>query len=515
MPLRSLAGILRAVDARVCAQAAAGVCAAADKQNEVPVAVLALSRNLTFHARGDAAFVWHGLTGDVAEMSRDVLALLFAFEPAADEAVVLKAPPAGLTKDQVEEFVPVLRSRRFLVSTGIAGRIADELAPLLPGHPRVPRATVYERVPQLEGPPRITLYTRSTALPLEPRIAAMFDRCDGERTLGQVLADAGPAALPELLRFARADVAALKILPKPASQGGVQLNPAAESTMPYPELPDARAYAVGAAAPERAQEENATIAQLFRDPHPSLKGRSYGAALGAGLLLRSALEDVQGRPARVLELGSSKLGDELREGLKAKSPDLQLVSEARAIPEGAEAFDLIVASEMAGRLGTAPDESGKIVNQGALGLLREAARALAPGGHLCLIDLGDPKADPARSEGDDWSLRFADLQSLCTELGLKAKVMPLAELLLLDGAPQALSTTRASFPALRSLFAAHGLDLTRRAWLRTEIEKLCEGKLDLTTVHGLQWAPLAERALGLSLKQFWVLLAQKPVRVLH
>jgi len=87
--------------------------------------------------------------------------------------------------------------------------------------------------------------------------------------------------------------------------------------------------------------------------------------------------------------------------------------------------------------------------------------------------------------------------------------------LLLDGAPQALTTTRASFPALRALFAAHGLQLTRRAWLRSEIEQMCAGKLDLSEVHGLQWAPLGERTMGLSPRQYWVLLAHKPERVLH
>ena len=64
-------------------------------------------------------------------------------------------------------------------------------------------------------------------------------------------------------------------------------------------------------------------------------------------------------------------------------------------------------------------------------------------------------------------------------------------------------------------FAAHGIELSRRAWLRTEIEKLAEGKLDLASVQGLQWAPLSERALGLSPKQFWALVATKPERVLH
>jgi hypothetical protein len=133
-----------------------------------------------------------------------------------------------------------------------------------------------------------------------------------------------------------------------------------------------------------------------------------------------------------------------------------------------------------------------------------------PGGVLILADFGDPKADATPA-----SIRFADLQAEATASGFGARVVPLAEVIGLDLNDLALSTTKASFPALKALFAAHGLNLTRRAWLRSEVEKLAEGKLDLSTVHGLQWAPLSERALGLSPKQFWALVATKPARVLH
>src|SRR5207237_5893963 len=102
-------------------------------------------RHLTFRARGEAAFVWHGLTGDVAEMSRDVLALLLAFDPAADEAAVQKAPPAGLSEEQVREFVPILRSRRFLLVAAAGGQTVDEYTPLLAGVPRIPRCAVFRR----------------------------------------------------------------------------------------------------------------------------------------------------------------------------------------------------------------------------------------------------------------------------------------------------------------------------------------------------------------------------------
>src|ERR1700704_1323438 len=100
------------------------------------MALLAMSRHLSFHARRDAAFVWHGLTGDVAEMSRDVLALLLAFDPPVEEKTVTQG------QDQLEEFVSILRSRRFLVHAGSGGRAVDEISPLLAGIARVPRAAV-------------------------------------------------------------------------------------------------------------------------------------------------------------------------------------------------------------------------------------------------------------------------------------------------------------------------------------------------------------------------------------
>lgn len=453
------------------------------------MALLALSRYVSFHARGEAVFAWHGLTGDVAEMSRDVLALLLAFDPPAEEATVA---PEGLSKDQVQEFASVLRARRFLVQAGAGGKHPDEISPLLAGFPRVPRAAVFER-----SGDDVIVYTRSgAALKLDPVISRLFLRCDGEKTLGQVLGDAGPQALPELLKLARAETAALKILARPVSQGGVQLNPAAESTMPYPQIPDPRAFAKGGPAPEQKAEDETTFASLFASPHPSLGGKTYAQAIAAELTRRGAFRDVRGRPARVLSLGI-----DLTEALP---PGVQVEQDIDRVKES-EAFDAVVASEIALQLGFS---GGK--NTGALALVRDAAVALAPGGVLFIADFGDPKADATPD-----SIRFADLQAEATAHGLGARVVPLQEALNLDVNDLALSTTKASWPAIQALFAAHGLRLERRAWLRSEIERLAEGKLDLKSVHGLQWAPLSERALGLSPRQFWALVATRPERVLH
>ena len=107
---------------------------------------LVLSRHLSFHARGDAAFVWHGLTGDVAEMSRDVVALLLAFQAPADQREVAQAQPGGIPSELAAQYVDILRGRRFLLLAPARGS-PDETSALLSGFPRVPRGAVFVRVP--------------------------------------------------------------------------------------------------------------------------------------------------------------------------------------------------------------------------------------------------------------------------------------------------------------------------------------------------------------------------------
>jgi len=447
------------------------------------VTVLALSQYLSFHARGDAAFAWHGLTGDVAEMSRDVLGLLLSFDPPRDDG---QPAPLEFSPEQAQEFTGILRSRRFLVQTS-GQRRPDEMSPLLAGFPRVPRGVVFQR----GSDDAVTLYTRAgKAMPLDAVTARLFLRCDGERSLGQVLGGAGPQALDGLLRLARADVAALKILARPVSQGGIQLNPAAESTMPYPEIPDARLYVTGGPAPEQTIGDEPTFASLFADPHPSLGGRTYSQAMVAELRRRGAFAGAP--PFRVLSLG-----------LDLEIPEARVETNVAQVhqPE----YRAVVVNEVGAQLGFSDGHQS-----GLLRLVSDAAIALAPGGVLIVADCGDPKADATPQ-----SVGFSELQTQATRSGLAGRVVPLSEVLNLDLNPQALSTTRASFPALQALFASHGMSLTRRAWLRSEIEKLAEGKLDLGSVHGLQWAPLSERALGLSPKQFWALVAVKPQRTVH
>jgi SAM-dependent methyltransferase len=246
---------------------------------------------------------------------------------------------------------------------------------------------------------------------------------------------------------------------------------------------------------------------------------------------------VRGRAARLLEVGGGLgwVGAELKKALGSTAPlcslhlDLSPAlsraqrgrglavarADAKRLPARPGSIDLLISNEMAGDLGTepqglGPDGNPRLTNTGALQLVREAAAALAPGGLLYLSEFGELTADPVRSDHldhDEWSIRFLDLQEEAKAHGLSAKVVPVPELIGLDGDAQALTTTRASYAALKALFADQGLSLGKRAWMRTEIESLCQGKLDLAEVHGLLWAPLSERTMGLSPRQFWALVA--------
>ena len=100
---------------------------------------LVLSPSVTFHARGDACFAWHGDTGDVCEMSRDVVALMMAFGGArgAGRGAAL-ARVTSLDAVQAAGFIDVLSERAFLLPVGARLDLGAR-------RPFVSRYTVYER----------------------------------------------------------------------------------------------------------------------------------------------------------------------------------------------------------------------------------------------------------------------------------------------------------------------------------------------------------------------------------
>src|SRR5579871_2972449 len=95
-----------------------------------------LSRLLSWHARGEAAFSWHRSTGDVCEMSRDVVALCLAFADGGEVDRVCDARPGGIDPAQARSFVAILRERAILV---------DEEPDFAPWRPYVPKLAVFER----------------------------------------------------------------------------------------------------------------------------------------------------------------------------------------------------------------------------------------------------------------------------------------------------------------------------------------------------------------------------------
>ena len=81
-----------------------------------------------------------------------------------------------------------------------------------------------------------------------------------------------------------------------------------------------------------------------------------------------------------------------------------------------------------------------------------------------------------------------------------------------DGARLAAQLPRASFAALRSLVRSHGGELEKRAWLADEITALLQRLgVDPRRLHGLVFAPLGERTMGLCPGEFFALVARRPV----
>ncbi len=480
---------------------------------------LRLSRRLTWHARGEAAFSWHRDTGDPCEMSRDVVALCLAFSDGAEVDAACAARPGGIEPAQARAFCDILRERLILEpAEGAPPRFGE-------WRPYAPRLAVYLR----DGADAI-VYGRARSVRVRGGVR-FLDGADGTRPLRAL---AGEAQWPSLLALCEADLAALKLLPP---GGGVPRW--AESTMPWPALDpraivdgegaraphDMAAYHAGIADAEAQFEETeTTLSHLFRAPHRALGGETFGARLARALVERG----VPARGARAVEVGGGLgwVGRALVEALAPssylvvdRSPALaraqrtrglrSVVGDATRLPIATNALDLVVSNEMAGDLATVDG-----VNTGALALVDECARVLAPGGVAYVSEFGHPSEPPRRSDHldhDEHSLRFDDLAARARARGLAAELVQVPSLIRLDGEPPALVTTRMSFAALRLLFRDRGGELEKRAWLIDELAAhAARHGIDLATVHGAVAAPIGERTMGLVPREFWALVARKP-----
>ncbi len=224
----------------------------------------------------------------------------------------------------------------------------------------------------------------------------------------------------------------------------------------------------------RFDEVETTMSHLFRRPHPALAGRSFGAALHAALSARGLLsrgEAVElgggaGFVAAAMAGEAQRLGQPWRHTFfDLSEPLLELqrrqlpgagavVASAERLPLPQGGFEgLFLANEVIADLRVAPASSpegkavvdryrldappGSLINLGALTLVEELARVMAPGASACLTEFGGDFAPAAVSlEGPlgsghhvEHSIHFGHLARAARALGLEAERVNLADLL--------------------------------------------------------------------------------------
>lgn len=253
-------------------------------------------------------------------------------------------------------------------------------------------------------------------------------------------------------------------------------------------------------AGRRFDEVECTISHLLRFPHPALGGRRYGEALlqgiaargigpgrtgvleiggGAGDIAEAAWRGDAGPFSRVrwtaLDLSPALIAAQRRRALDPERPGgaharwSALRADALALPFLSRSLDgLVLANEVIADL---PVSNG--ANAGAVRLVSELGRVLAPGGAAVLTEFGgDFDPGPVRlfagfgqGEHVEWSIDFRQLRAAAARAGLTAEELPLHALIGAD-----LSVRCASYTDLWRLrrltscpvFAAPEAEMRRR-----------------------------------------------------
>jgi SAM-dependent methyltransferase len=220
-------------------------------------------------------------------------------------------------------------------------------------------------------------------------------------------------------------------------------------------------------ARRRFDEVECTVSHLLRFPHPALRGRRYGEALLQGIAERGAspgrsgVVEIGGGAGHVAEcawrgeagpftqarwtsvdLSPSLLAAQRRRLREPSQPRgaherwAGLRADAVQLPFRSCSIDgLVLANEVIADL---PVSEGK--NAGAIELVRELARVLAPSGMAVLTEFGgDFAPEPLRlhaalgqGEHVEWSIDFRALRAAAVESGLEAPELPLHELISAD-----------------------------------------------------------------------------------
>jgi SAM-dependent methyltransferase len=253
-------------------------------------------------------------------------------------------------------------------------------------------------------------------------------------------------------------------------------------------------------ARRRFDEVECTVSHLLRLPHPALQGRRYGEALLQGIAARgigpgrAGVLEIGGGAGHVaesawrgdagvftqtrwtsLDLSPALLAAQRRRVLEPSQPRGShqrwsgLRADALDLPFRAGSLDgLVLANEVIADL---PVEDGR--NIGAIRLVRELSRVLAPGGAAVLTEFGgDFQPGPvqllaAKGDGEhlEWSIDFRQLRDAARDARLAVEELPLHALLGADLSVRCASYTdlwRLRRLASCDVFAAPAADVRRR-----------------------------------------------------
>lgn len=435
--------------------------------------VLRRSTHLSTFAHQGAVFLYHDLYGYLLQMSPDLVGLLDAFGEGRPVVEVAAVYGDAFDGQAPRSFVDIFYQHACLVEPG-----DDELAGIWPMVAIKGKWNVWRR-----SGDRVTIWTAWGDRPiarheLDADETRMWDAFDGEVRLNELRGRFAPDRLLALVRrLAHSDVQAVKLCGFPLSTFAKrpQLMPAyLTSTMPYPRwragdpldapITDVATddyYRGVTDAAAQFDHQETTLSHLFREPHPALGGRTYGAALVAAVGDRGWLPD---RTIRVLEIGGG-LGyvaravcetlaarglvveytiQEIAPALAAEQrrrtaglPVTVREGDALAAEFSDDSFDLILANEMVGDLpavrlsrvdvGMNADMTGEVdpiklaelgrpgelaracglnledapepfyLMTGALELVMRLARWLAPDGTAIVTEFGEPAMWPRLS----------------------------------------------------------------------------------------------------------------------
>ncbi len=516
------------------------------------------SRHVSLFAKGEDVFAYHDLVGDIVRMDAKLVAFLDFFEEPRTQAEARARFANDFGREDLDAFFEILPAHRLLVREGLDEKLAvDWLHPF-----RGPWLLRHEDT--------LGYVERSSDRVTLEKLGAHEERvlrlCDGTRTIAEIAAEAGESARATIFRWTHSERQVLKLLEKQVDSYE-RLPHYVESTMPFarfekavPPTDSASTRDYHAHDIESADEQfdvrETTLSHALREPHPALGGETYAARLlraleerdllgastktivevggGVGWFARGALAALHGR---TLSWTICDLAPELQRSQREKVTDARarfVRGDAERLPLRSGSVDLLVANEMIADLETVRVERGSEaaaalasrhgisfadareerfwVNAGALRLVREVARVLAPDGAAVLTEFGELDRYPVESthlDHREFSIHFGHLRDAALHAGLDARVEVVPDLIELQPGVRVLATNRSFFRILRALLDAKGVRLEKLAYTREQLERLVAGKLDLDALEGLKLLPAGERLLGLRPREFKALLIRK------